>query len=80
MSREAADTVSLRGAVMLGAEGESDFTAGPAEPSAVCVVCNCVGGTELKPFFAWVKSFWGEEEMELGYRRVWVERCSYRGP
>lgn len=70
VSKEAADTVSLRGAVMLGAEGESDFTAEPAEPSAAWVVCNCVDGTELKPFLAWLKSFWGEEEMEFGYRRV----------
>lgn len=35
MSRDVADTVSLRGAEMLGAEGESDFTVGPAEPRKV---------------------------------------------
>lgn len=32
VSRDAADTGSLRGAVMLGAEGESDLTTDPAEP------------------------------------------------
>lgn len=29
---------------------------------------------------AWVRSFWGEEEMEFGYRLVWVDLCSYSGP
>lgn len=79
LSSDAADTPSLRGA-MLGAEGESDFTAGPVAPSTACVLCNGVGCTELKPFLAWVRSFWGEEEMEFGYRLVWVDLCSYSGP
>lgn len=51
VSKEAADTVSLRGG-MPEVEGESDFTAEPVAPSTDCVVCNCVACTELKPFFA----------------------------
>lgn len=79
VSRDDADTASFRGAI-LGAEGESDFTTGPGAPSTACVVCNCVGCRELNPFLAWVRSFWGEEEMEFGYRLVWVDLCSYSGP
>lgn len=79
VSRDEADTASLRGAI-LGAEGESDFTTGPGAPSPACAGCNGVGWTELKPFLAWLRSFWGEEEMEFGYRLVWVDLCSYSGP
>lgn len=51
VSKEAADTVSLRVGI-LDVEGESDFTVEPVAPSTDCVVCNCVACTELKPFFA----------------------------
>lgn len=32
------------------------------------------------PTLAWVRSFWGEDEIEFGYRLVWVDLCSYSGP
>lgn len=67
--------------VRLGVAGDSDITVeGAVMLSNAGGDCICVDGTELKPFLGCIGSFWGEEDMELGNRRVCVDLCSYIGP
>lgn len=80
VSKEDAETGSLR-AEMLGADDESAFTEGVVDNSADTEACMAGGCVELKPFLDWPSSFCGDEvEEEMGYRRVCVDLCSYKGP
>lgn len=52
-------------------------------PPRQCFVLHLLGRKDERSrllTLAWVRSFWGEEEMEFGYRLVWVDLCSYSGP